>query len=274
MLGAAILEGTLDVPVPDDYLARLAERARAGRFGAARLAWDVEETAGETGYRTAARTQRLRLRARPGGPVAALEDVTLERLADGRIHWRIDISRGRRRRLFFAALVGLAAALIIGMRAHLSSIALTLPIVFVAVYSLWSGSRKADEKARAAIVSALRAELEQERLDEALTSPGTNAVLARTIVERLEARGLALTEDESARILECDDAPLLDQWRTNAEACRTVVELFDGPRPTGPRIADTDTESVTGAHTDVDAEAEAQAEAEADDESSASALKR
>jgi hypothetical protein len=238
--GKAVLDGRLEAPLPDDFLDRLAVRARAGRFGTAGKRYEVETFVGDGGYRTAARTERVQLRARGEGPAHVLDDLTLERAADGSVTWRVDLARFRRRRLAFSAAI-LLGAIVLGV-ARLSTHALSflLPVVAVVFFSLWSGARRSEEKARSAVLAALHAERDDERLDEALGGSGANLALARAIVERLEERGLVLTDDERARIVECDDLALLEQWRANAERCTSTGEVFEGLRiPTaGPRVAE------------------------------------
>ncbi|MBK8480613.1 MAG: hypothetical protein IPL40_05500 [Proteobacteria bacterium] len=57
---------------------------------------------------------------------------------------------------------------------------------------------------------------------------------AQALLRILAARGLAISEDQRARMLDCTNLPLLDAWIDRALEATTVVELLDF-EPAAPR---------------------------------------
>lgn len=230
---SGVVEGTLAGDAKREILPRFAERARAGQFGTVRRTFDVEEvaTAAATGYRDAARTPAIRLRAKPGQPASWFETVELDVDERGGLRYRFELGRARFLRLGGLGLFGLAAALIaLVLLQTTGSMLLALPIMVSVVFMIASTISRFDAQWKKDVLATLRGEIDDARVDAALESTGVNIGVAQDVLARLDARAVALTDDERDRIRECDDAAVLAQWMQNAQVATSASEVFEAPR--------------------------------------------
>lgn len=228
-----VFEGTLPGDARREILPRFADRARVGHFGRVRHAFDVEEIASDaqSGYRDAARIPAIRLRAKPGGPAPWFEAIELDVDDQGGLRYRIQLGRSRARRLGAITLVGLTAAVVAILLSWSSgSVLFGIPILLAAVFMIPQAISRLDARWKKEAIAALRSELEGARIDAALEPTGVNIGVAQDLLARLEARSVALTDDERERILACDDAAVLAQWMQNAQVATSATELFEAPR--------------------------------------------
>jgi len=82
---------------------------------------------------------------------------------------------------------------------------------------------------------ALRAKI-MERRTESKAPPGEFAqwlvsigkieALRDTLLRLVARAGIALTEDERARVLACDDVATLDRWVENVLGAKTAADVF------------------------------------------------
>ncbi|CAN5642673.1 hypothetical protein BH09MYX1_BH09MYX1_57140 [soil metagenome] len=229
--------------LPREYLARLAERGRAGHFTPQAQSprvlvplriYDVEEVAPDArgGYRDSPRAPAVHLRARPGNGSGFLDDVRLEVDEAGAIRYRIRLTARQR----FFQLVPIAFLLLVGVTLGLSvhrssaAILVALPILVMSLVSFFTTSNRVGVGARNAIRSALANELANEHIDASLEGSNAYRGRANEIVALLEARAIVLSTDERARILECDDIVTIEEWRRRALTAASTSDLFDGPK--------------------------------------------
>ncbi len=215
--------------LPSNFLARLAERARSGRFGAGGVAYTTEEIAeGGGGYRDVPQITGLKLVAKGSTP---LSELTVRVDPSGDVSWKAAmtswkaaiVQEVRGRLLLVLTLLGITALTV--RHAHVTPLLALVPLVGIALFSLVSSRGRAAKSTRKAVEAALR-----DEIDEALTASDENERLAREVVATAERAGLTLTEDERTRILECDDANALQDWLQNARFAKIATEIFDGPR--------------------------------------------